>query len=665
MKKKMNSKMTAIFMVIMIVIVSVLGAVPTSIVANAVTMDKNVRGYPIPTYNIPAYLDSGLTQRDGTVYPSDEIYISMSKENRTSKSILISYNVTGTNQYKYRWVNIDYILTATQGKNIKCTSNVTVYKRPGGAKYGTIYPNDTCWISKNVSGSYVQLRYPIGNNQYKMGFISVNDLKYFPGYQSSNNTRSTYNDVFASLKGKGYSLSQAKSAASTSFNKGDFVYVWGWLHDANDNLYKSYGSGTCNMTLSIYRPDGSCAYTYTYNNSDNNWIGQKLDQAGTWKIQCQITGALKGTNTKNITVKNTDVRSTYNDVFASLKGKGYSLSQAKSSASTSFNKGDFVYVWGWLHDANNNLYKSYGSGTCNMTLSIYRPDGSCAYTYTYNNSDNNWIGQKLDQAGTWKIQCQITGALKGTNTRSITVKDNGSSDFIKESSLKSAAANYGIDTNSNAYAALKLINTKYAQKLSDSDKRGVLVFMFEGVGNNSSTSKRENAMCVVVKNGNIVYINRNSSSIPDYPFSPSKNDNTPMPTLKSGVYNFSTLNHKGNYAALHINGDANVVRFRSTNDWYSSTSSAINIHRKSSDSVADWNKSWVNSAGCQLIGKTGTSSSSEYAKFIQSVGIVNSNASGDSKYSYSVNGKYILDRSYAYNYMRSIGYSDSAIKAIG
>ena len=542
----MNSKMTAIFMVIMIVIVSVLGAVPTSIVANAVTMDKNVRGYPIPTYNIPAYLDSGLTQRDGTVYPSDEIYISMSKENRTSKSILISYNVTGTNQYKYRWVNIDYILTATQGKNIKCTSNVTVYKRPGGAKYGTIYPNDTCWISKNVSGSYVQLRYPIGNNQYKMGFISVNDLKYFPGYQSSNNTRSTYNDVFASLKGKGYSLSQAKSAASTSFNKGDFVYVWGWLHDANDNLYKSYGSGTCNMTLSIYRPDGSCAYTYTYNNSDNNWIGQKLDQAGTWKIQCQITGA-----------------------------------------------------------------------------------------------------------------------LKGTNTRSITVKDNGSSDFIKESSLKSAAANYGIDTNSNAYAALKLINTKYAQKLSDSDKRGVLVFMFEGVGNNSSTSKRENAMCVVVKNGNIVYINRNSSSIPDYPFSPSKNDNTPMPTLKSGVYNFSTLNHKGNYAALHINGDANVVRFRSTNDWYSSTSSAINIHRKSSDSVADWNKSWVNSAGCQLIGKTGTSSSSEYAKFIQSVGIVNSNASGDSKYSYSVNGKYILDRSYAYNYMRSIGYSDSAIKAIG
>lgn len=42
--------------------------------------------------------------------------------------------------------------------------------------------------------------------------------------------------------------------------------------------------------------------------------------------------------------------------------------------------------------------------------------------------------------------------------------------------------------------------------------------MFEGVGNNSSASKRMNAMCVVVKNGDIVYLNRNCSTIPDYPF---------------------------------------------------------------------------------------------------------------------------------------------------
>lgn len=120
-------------------------------------------------------------------------------------------------------------------------------------------------------------------------------------------------------------------------------------------------------------------------------------------------------------------RSTYNDVFASEKGSGYSLSQGRASQATSFRKGTMVYVWAYLHDANGNLYKSYGSGTCNMTLSIFRPNGSCAYSYTYKNSDNNWIGFRVDQTGTWKIQSKITGSLVGTNTRSITVTESNPS----------------------------------------------------------------------------------------------------------------------------------------------------------------------------------------------------------------------------------------------
>lgn len=120
-------------------------------------------------------------------------------------------------------------------------------------------------------------------------------------------------------------------------------------------------------------------------------------------------------------------RSSYNDVFASVKGKGYSLSQGRNSQATTFQKDTFVYVWAYVHDANNNLYKSYGSGTCNMTLSIYRPNGTCAFSHTYYNCDNNWIGCKLDQAGTWKIQSKITGSLSGTNTRTIVVKDSNPS----------------------------------------------------------------------------------------------------------------------------------------------------------------------------------------------------------------------------------------------
>lgn len=123
---------------------------------------------------------------------------------------------------------------------------------------------------------------------------------------------------------------------------------------------------------------------------------------------------------------NSSYRSSYNDVFASTKGSGYNLTQAKSSASKTFTKGTSVYVWGYVHDGNNNFYKSYSPGkTCNMTLSVYRPNGSLYYTYTYKNSDNNWIRFTPDQAGTWKVQSKISGSISGTNTQTITVKDNG------------------------------------------------------------------------------------------------------------------------------------------------------------------------------------------------------------------------------------------------
>lgn len=260
-------------------------------------------------------------------------------------------------------------------------------------------------------------------------------------------------------------------------------------------------------------------------------------------------------------------------------------------------------------------------------------------------------------AGTATITAKATGGKKAT----VKVTCKG---FVSTSEIDKAAEKYNISKSSNAYKALKSINTKYNDKLTDSQKNGVLVFMFEGVGSSSSATKRMNAMCVVVKNRKIKYINRNSSTIPDYPFSPSKNGGDPMPTLKSGIYSFSTKNHKGSYAALNVNG-AKVVRFKSKSSFYNSTSSAINVHRRSSNSIPAANKGWVNSAGCLIVGKTGTSSNSEYAKFIQTIGIVGSTSGGTAKFTKKVNGKIIVDRTYAESYLSAVGYSSSAIKAIG
>lgn len=198
------------------------------------------------------------------------------------------------------------------------------------------------------------------------------------------------------------------------------------------------------------------------------------------------------------------------------------------------------------------------------------------------------------------------------------------------------------------------------------DKKGTNVFVFEGVGNSSKATERFNAMCVVVKNKEIVYLNRNSTTIPDRPFDPTCNADDNTPTLISGIYNFSTTNHQQKYAALNVN-NAKVVRFQSKTNYEKKTqakpsSNGINVHRRKHDYI---HSSGVgNSAGCLNIGKAGETSTGEYAKFIQAMGIVSKNAKGNAKYSKSVSGQIVIDREYAEKYLKDVGYPTAAIKKI-
>ncbi len=652
-----------------------------------------------------------------------------------------------------------YTISANNGSNVRSGAG-TNYSKVGAASKGTTFT-----VSK-ISGSWGYTSGIKCTNGTRSGWVCLDYAK--------QTSRNTYNDVFASLKGSGYSLSQARSSSATTFTKGDYVYVWAWVHDSANNLYKSYSSGTCNMTISIYRPNGTCAHTYTYKNSDNNWIGTKLDTAGTWKIQSKISGSISGTNTTSITVKDTSTTKYYTLTYNANGGSGAPSSQTVA-ASTYFNlsstkptRSGYTFLgWSTSKTATSASYSPGASVKISGNITLYavwkvNTTSTKYYTLTYNanggsgapssqtvaastyfnlsstkptRSGYTFLGWSTSKTATsasyspgasvkisgnitlyavWKVNTTYTGYVNTGSASlclrqsastsssvlaympkgsSLTVLDNkaqtngfyhvtyngktgyasasyitftkpDSSGFLSSSEIDNAASKYGISKSSNAYYALQSINTKYSSMLTTTQKNGVLVFMFEGVGNSSKSSERMNAMCVVIKNNKIVYLNRNSSTIPDYPFKPNKNGGTDMPTLKSGIYSFSTVNHKGSYAALNVN-NANVVRFNSKSSFYSSTSYAINVHRRSTDSIAPSNKSWVNSAGCLLIGKSGTSSSGEYAKFIQAVGIVYSSSSGNTTYKYSVNGTIVVDRTYASSYLSSIGYSSSAIKAIG
>lgn len=344
---------------------------------------------------------------------------------------------------------------------------------------------------------------------------------------------------------------------------------------------------------------------------------------------------------------------------------------------------------GWYRIADVNSGKvidvTGGQKGNSVNVQLYQWNGSDAQLWKFYNAGNNYyyiknkLGYYLDVQG--GNSANGTNILvyelnQGTNQKwqLVSTSKNSSSAqnyLISQSEINSAANTYRISTSSNAYKALNLINSKYYSQLK-SNANGINVFLFEGVGASSSASKRMNAMCVVVKNKKIVYINKYCSTIPDNPFKPSLNDGTAVPTLLSGVHNFSTTNHQASksvskryipYAALHINGNGtNVLRHNSVNSYYYSNSSAINVHGRSGSRT----NSSRNSVGCLLVGDVFASYPREYAGFIKAVGVVSSscNVTKATKCAYWPTGKLVVDRSYARSYLQSVGYSVGAINIL-
>ena len=278
-------------------------------------------------------------------------------------------------------------------------------------------------------------------------------------------------------------------------------------------------------------------------------------------------------------------------------------------------------------------------------------------------------------SGTWGITAAgpvTTGAVAISDDENDTGDDilNGNDTpladaLISSAALSAATGQYNIASDSTAAQALRQINATYAQSLSQEQKDGLLVFLFEGAGENQNPEERKDAMCVVVKDGEILYLSTCCSTIPDYPFSPWKNDGSDVPTLCSGVYSFDTVNHNGIYAALRVRNDK-VIRFHDDTEFYADVSNneSIQVHRRGREENSPDDELWANSIGCLLVGHAGTDPEDDYATFARAVGILNEGATGRTPYQNVVYGTLIVDRSLGADYLRSVGYSDEAIAAL-
>ena len=338
-----------------------------------------------------------------------------------------------------------FAITANAAYNIgsyqvNTSSGVNVRSGPGtGYSIVGAASNGVSFTVSKISGSWGYGSIKCTNGT-RSGWVCLDNCKY---KSSGNSSRTTYNDVFASLKGSGYSLSQARNSEATSFKKGDFVYIWGWVHDANNNLYKSYGSGTINMTLSIYRPDGSCAYTYTYKNSDNNWIGQKLDKAGTWKIQSQITGSLTGTNTRTITVKESSSTTYYTLSYNANGGSGAPSSQTVKSgtgfylSSTKPTRSGYTFLgWSTSKTATSASYSAGAGVKISSNITLY---------------------------AVWKKNATVNPTSISLNYSSISIS-NGSSKTISATVYPSNATNKSVTWSTSNSSVATVSNGKVTAK---------------------------------------------------------------------------------------------------------------------------------------------------------------------------------------------------------
>ena len=121
-------------------------AIPVS--AQAATQ----KTYTISSSNTRVYSNTGLTVGYGWIYGTDEVTIN----NIYTNYCKVTYPA-GLWRTKTGYVPTKALFTTTSGTTYTARASVTTYKRPGGAKYGTIYKNDKVLVL-GTSGSYTQVR---------------------------------------------------------------------------------------------------------------------------------------------------------------------------------------------------------------------------------------------------------------------------------------------------------------------------------------------------------------------------------------------------------------------------------------------------------------------------------------------------------------------------
>ncbi len=164
----------------------------------------------------------------------------------------------------------------------------------------------------------------------------------------------------------------------------------------------------------VYRPNGSQVLSYSYDQSPNNWISFQVDASGDYKGVVEISGDYTGSVTVRITAPDT----------SRIRMKAWFSETKMGSEITELEKGKFYYLCYRMEHADTNrklndiIVLNY-----DVKEEVKDPNGKMVHSYSYGNSDNNWIGFTASETGIYKGYAYMTGDYTHTMTASAVCKE--------------------------------------------------------------------------------------------------------------------------------------------------------------------------------------------------------------------------------------------------
>lgn len=305
--------------------------------------------------------------------------------------------------------------------------------------------------SSKGTGNFGAPYYPKGSITPKKG-----DIVYY-GWGSSTSQHveivvSTTSSTITSIGGNTGGGTRVYIHSGYSFTSSDIVgyerpnYSGEYIPPSNDD----------ELGIPYPRPSGNPNLKSGSSGSGVSWLQTALNKANNagLDVDGQFGPATKQAvinfqNANGLAVDGVAGPATINKLVEVIKGKNnisltidiWLSSSKMGSETTAFKTYDWYYLCYKIYDKNSskllsevtNNYKNYS-----ITEVICNPDGSIFHSYTYDNSDNNWIGFKPSNAGTYTYKIILKIGDKESSTEKEFVVSDHTHSYGSWTTIKSA-----------------------------------------------------------------------------------------------------------------------------------------------------------------------------------------------------------------------------------